>query len=109
MLVLEGSVGRSEGKSERGKQKCQTAVSTVAFGTRACAVTLSLRGCFQHANARGICFLAARCVVPARDRWCLAESLSNRKTTSLLRATAHLPVGTGAYNVTIPYCPVLCR
>jgi len=31
------------------------------------------------------------------------------KVTSLLRATDHLPVGTGAYDVTVPYCPVLCR
>jgi len=29
--------------------------------------------------------------------------------TSLLRATDHLPVGTGAYNVTVPYCPLLHR
>jgi len=29
--------------------------------------------------------------------------------TSLLPATDHLPVGTGAYNVTVPYCPVLHR
>jgi len=29
--------------------------------------------------------------------------------TSLLQATDHLPAGTGAYNVTVPYCPALHR